>query len=117
MAAADTDAAKDAIATAEESRNLSGANAINPEDQTNVKDGDKINQDKITETESKGSSMAAIDMESGKQRSKVAASISGYDYSANLPLEFYHYYHGSNTDMGTLIEVSFIIFIIHIAVI
>ncbi|KAI3818542.1 hypothetical protein L1987_12352 [Smallanthus sonchifolius] len=105
VAAADTGAAKDAIATAEESRNVTGANAINPEDQTNVKDGDKINQEKITETEAKGSSMAATDMESGKQRSKVAGSNRGYDYSASLPLEFYHYYHGRNTDMGTLIEV------------
>ncbi|XP_076924678.1 U11/U12 small nuclear ribonucleoprotein 59 kDa protein-like [Bidens hawaiensis] len=105
MAAADTDAAKDAIATAEESRNATGADAINPEDQTNVEDGDKINQEKTTETEAKGSSMAAVDMESGNQRSKVAASTRGYDYSASLPLEFYHYYHGSNTDMGTLIEV------------
>lgn len=29
----------------------------------------------------------------------------GYESVANLPVEFYHYYHGSNTDMGTLIEV------------
>ncbi|XP_076956916.1 U11/U12 small nuclear ribonucleoprotein 59 kDa protein-like [Bidens hawaiensis] len=105
MAAADTGAAKDAIVTAEESRNARGANAINPEDQTNMEGGDKINQEKITETEAKGSSTAVIDMESGNQRSNVAGSTRGYDYSASLPLEFYHYYHGSNTDMGTLIEV------------
>ncbi|KAJ0633645.1 putative programmed cell death protein [Helianthus annuus] len=105
MAAADTGAAKDAIASAEESRHATGASAINPEDQTNVKDGDKVNEEKITDTEAKGSSTAATDMESGKQRAKVAGSATGYDFSASLPLEFYHYYHGSNTDMGTLIEV------------
>ncbi|KAI7740105.1 hypothetical protein M8C21_010323 [Ambrosia artemisiifolia] len=105
MAAADTGAAKDAIATAEESRHATGANAINLEDQTNVKDGDKTNEEKITETEAKGSSTVVADMESGKQKAKVAGSTTGYDYSASLPLEFYHYYHGSNTDMGTLIEV------------
>ncbi|KAK9074273.1 hypothetical protein SSX86_006870 [Deinandra increscens subsp. villosa] len=105
MAAADTCAAKDAIATAEESRNVTGANAIISEDQTDLTNREKINEEKITETEAKGSSMAAIDMESEKQRSKVAGSTRGYDYSASLPLEFYHYYHGSNTDMGTLIEV------------
>ncbi|KAD4180175.1 hypothetical protein E3N88_28766 [Mikania micrantha] len=104
-AAADTGAAKGAIATAEESRNVTGANALSSEYQSNVKDEDTLNQEKVTETEEKGSLMAANNMESAKQRSKVAASNRGYDYSASLPLEFYHYYHGSNTDMGTLIEV------------
>lgn len=99
MAAADTGAAKDAIATAEESRNITGIPALNSEDQISVKNGgDKVSQEKLTKTEAKG---AATDMESRKQESKVP----GYDYSASLPLEFYHYYHGSSTDMGTLIEV------------
>ncbi|XP_071735918.1 U11/U12 small nuclear ribonucleoprotein 59 kDa protein [Rutidosis leptorrhynchoides] len=89
MAAADTGAAKDAIATAEESRKVTGAAH---EDQNNVKDGDKISHEKVTEVEA-------------KQEPKVVGPAKGYDYSANLPIEFYHYYHGSSTDMGTLIEV------------
>ncbi|KAJ0876553.1 putative mitochondrial pyruvate carrier [Helianthus annuus] len=51
-----------------------GESSINPEDQANVKDGDKINEEKVTETEAKGSSMAVTDMESGKQIAKVAGS-------------------------------------------
>lgn len=105
MAAADTGAAKEAIATAEESRNIIGGNAINSEDESNVKDGDNKTQEKITETEAKRSLIAGTDMESGKQGIKGSGPTKGYDYSASLPLEFYHYYHGSSTDMGTLIEV------------
>lgn len=106
MAAADTGAAKDAIATAEESRNVTGAHALSSEDQIDLKDGDnKISQGKATEAEAKGGSIATMDMESGKQGPKVAGLSRGYDYSANLPLEFFHYYHGSSTDLGTLIEV------------
>lgn len=48
-----------------------------------------------------------------KEPEKEFGEVQGYgrvyDYAANLPMEFYHYYHGSNTDMGTLIEVSAII--------
>ncbi|XP_024988935.1 U11/U12 small nuclear ribonucleoprotein 59 kDa protein isoform X2 [Cynara cardunculus var. scolymus] len=105
MAAADTGAAKEAIATAEESRNITSVPALNSEDQISVKDGDKASQEKITEIEAKGGSSAAADTESRKQESQVPVPSRGYDYSASLPLEFYHYYHGSSTDMGTLIEV------------
>ncbi|KVH97242.1 hypothetical protein Ccrd_000626 [Cynara cardunculus var. scolymus] len=104
MAAADTGAAKEAIATAEESRNITSVPALNSEDQISVKDGDKASQEKITEIEAKGGSSAAADTESRKQESQVPVPSRGYDYSASLPLEFYHYYHGSSTDMGTLIE-------------
>ncbi|KAL4572103.1 hypothetical protein LXL04_018872 [Taraxacum kok-saghyz] len=81
MAAADTRAAKDAITS-----------ALNSEDQITVKD-DKDNQvikEKTNEKE-------VVDVDNHGKGS--------YDYSSNLPLEFYHYYHGSSTDMGTLIEV------------
>lgn len=53
-------------------------------------------------------------MKADKSRSEpsdVAVSserqVSGWEYNivSNLPAEFYHYYYGSNTDMGTLIEV------------
>ncbi|KAL4560602.1 hypothetical protein LXL04_032755 [Taraxacum kok-saghyz] len=81
MAATDTSAAKDAI-----------TNALNSEDQITVKD-DKDNQvikEKTNEKE-------VVDVDNHGKGS--------YYYSSNLPLEFYHYYHGSSTDMGTLIEV------------
>ncbi|PWA43959.1 hypothetical protein CTI12_AA530080 [Artemisia annua] len=70
-AAADTDAAKDAIATAAESRNKTGGNALNSEDQSNLKDGDKVGQEKINEAETKEGACPAPDMESEKQGSKV----------------------------------------------
>ncbi|PWA76312.1 hypothetical protein CTI12_AA235910 [Artemisia annua] len=69
--AADTDAAKDAIATAAESQNKTGGNALNSEDQSNLKVGDKVGQEKINETETKGGASAAPDMESEKQGSKL----------------------------------------------
>nr|XP_043624344.1 U11/U12 small nuclear ribonucleoprotein 59 kDa protein [Erigeron canadensis] len=105
MAAAETGAAKDAIATAEEFRNITGGNVLSSEDQSNVKDGEKLIHGNLTETEAKRSSKETSALESGKQGSTVVGPNSGYDYSASLPLEFYHYYHGSSTDMGTLIEV------------
>ncbi|KAL4590140.1 hypothetical protein LXL04_003061 [Taraxacum kok-saghyz] len=90
MAAADTSAAKDAITS-----------ALNSEDQITVKN-DKDNQvikEKTNEKE-------VVDVDNHGKGS--------YDYSSNLPLEFYHYYHGSSTDMGTLIEVSCIYIYIYI---
>ncbi|KAI3503206.1 hypothetical protein L1887_31644 [Cichorium endivia] len=94
MAAADTSTAKDAI-----------TNALNSEDQIIVKNGDNKIQEKLNAIEEKEGSSIATDMESRKQGSKVSSHNRGYDFSANLPLEFYHYYHGSSTDMGALIEV------------
>lgn len=43
--------------------------------------------------------------EPGRQFGEGQGHGKVYDYAANLPMEFYHYYYGSNTDMGTLIEV------------
>uniref|UniRef100_A0A2N9GM50 Uncharacterized protein n=1 Tax=Fagus sylvatica TaxID=28930 RepID=A0A2N9GM50_FAGSY len=78
IAAADTDAAKDAIATAEESR-------------------------KALQKNNKGSTSVTVkESEQGLEGQGISGA---YDSVANLPLEFYHYYHGSNTDIGTLIEV------------
>lgn len=42
-------------------------------------------------------------MEKGGPEGLGSASL--HDSVANLPLEFYHYYYGSNHDLGTLIEV------------
>ena len=97
MAAADTDAAKDAIATAEECRrNLTGReHDIEEANRTKEVKNDE-NQDKVAKT---------ILTEKENQRSEGRIHGGGYDSVGSLPMEFYHYYHGSNTDMGTLIEV------------
>ncbi|XXG71900.1 hypothetical protein AAC387_Pa07g1122 [Persea americana] len=96
-AAADTDAAKDAIATAE-SRKTTQSSGADARDVSIKKDEATVNQDCITDIEKESSSIAAAHHEGH-------GSGGGYDTLANLPVEFYHYYHGSNTDMGTLIEV------------
>ncbi|KAL9265285.1 U11/U12 small nuclear ribonucleoprotein 59 kDa protein-like protein [Drosera capensis] len=102
-AAADTDAAKEAIASAEESRKVNEEGGVAPKDD-NKKNENKAMEKKVIHH----GSDAASDAETGNK--KVAQRVDGqrhgaYDYVANLPQEFYHYYHGSNTDMGTLIEV------------
>lgn len=102
-AAADTDAAKDAIAAAEESRKATQVVNSDPKDES-CKDDDKESQEQKTQSGSRLDSNAAISKESEKQGSE-GRNFGAYDYVASLPPEFYHYYHGSNTDMGTLIEV------------
>ncbi|PWA86500.1 hypothetical protein CTI12_AA139850 [Artemisia annua] len=91
-AVADTDAAKDAIATAAKSQNKTGGNALNSEDQSNLKVGDKVGQEKINEAETKGDDMII------QQAYQVLADDMIIQQAYHL--EFYHYYHGSNTDMG-----------------
>lgn len=57
-----------------------------------------------------------IDKDADKESKAVASSCektmeapdSGCDNVSNLPVEFYHYYYGSDFDMGRLIEVGFI---------
>ncbi|KAK7262611.1 hypothetical protein RJT34_30186 [Clitoria ternatea] len=101
LAAVETDAAKDAIATAEESRKT-------------IQNQEKLSKGSNDDGEVKESKEqivhSVIEEGSGsaneKKSSKVGQNCGGaYDPSANLPIEFYHYYHGSNNDMGTLIEV------------
>lgn len=103
IAAADTDAAKDAIATAEESRRHIQSHAPDSDEHERSHAGDRENQDQNNENTN------LVPMPVAKKESshgsKEPGSSSAYDSVANLPLEFYHYYHGSNTDMGTLIEV------------
>lgn len=106
IAAAATDAAKDAIATAEEFRKTQPSHGPDLKDLTTHKyDSVKESKDQIIETENNKGSTSV--MESGKLGLEGQGFSGAYDSVANLPLEFYHYYHGSNTDMGTLIEVSF----------
>ncbi|KAL2328877.1 hypothetical protein Fmac_022304 [Flemingia macrophylla] len=101
LAAVETDAAKDAIANAEESRKAmqnQGKLSKGSNDDSEVKESKEQIVHSVTEERS-----AAVD---DKKSSKVGQICGGaYDPLANLPIEFYHYYHGSNNDMGTLIEV------------
>ncbi|XP_052194784.1 U11/U12 small nuclear ribonucleoprotein 59 kDa protein [Diospyros lotus] len=105
MAAADTDAAKDAIATAEESRKIIQGRVPNSKVVKDSKGGDDNSQDRTAETENRDDSGAVNVRELGKGGSEGQSHGGAYDAVASLPIEFYHYYHGSNTDMGTLIEV------------
>ncbi|CAN0913220.1 U11/U12 small nuclear ribonucleoprotein 59 kDa protein, partial [Linum grandiflorum] len=102
QAAAETNAAKDAIASAEESRKTIHNHGSIPKEAR----GDDVNEDKPNidlVVDAVGSSI-----ETFPSRGKGPESHShggAFGSAANLPIEFYHYYHGSNNDMGTLIEV------------
>ncbi|XP_057769653.1 U11/U12 small nuclear ribonucleoprotein 59 kDa protein-like [Salvia miltiorrhiza] len=105
MAAVDTDAAKDAIATIKESRKHIKSHTPDAK-QPDVNDsGDTETQNQKTDTDSDRISKNTSHDESIKPDAAGPGFGSAYDSIANLPMEFYHYYHGSNTDMGTLIEV------------
>ncbi|KAL7203293.1 hypothetical protein ACSBR2_016563 [Camellia fascicularis] len=105
IAAADTDAAKDAIATAEESRKNIQGHGPDSELVRGDKGGNEDSQDQATQIENKRSLGVVTDKESAKLGSEGPSHGGANDTVASLPIEFYHYYHGSNTDMGTLIEV------------
>ncbi|KAI3975183.1 hypothetical protein MKX01_020584 [Papaver californicum] len=102
-AAANTHAAKDAIATAEESRKaIQSAGPELKDDSHNI---DEVVADEVTETEKDRSSAVTTGEEPEQKQLEAKGCGGAYDSVETLPLEFYHYYHGSNTDMGTLIEV------------
>ncbi|XP_059458133.1 U11/U12 small nuclear ribonucleoprotein 59 kDa protein-like isoform X2 [Corylus avellana] len=105
IAAADTDATRDAIATAEESRKPLQSHGPDSKVLSSEKGSDKESIDQIIETENNERPTTVTASEGGKQGSERQGFSGAYESVANLPLEFYHYYHGSNTDMGTLIEV------------
>lgn len=105
LAAADTDAAKDAIATAEETRKATQNQKPLSKDPISDQLEDKESKDQKTPNEDEKDSSTVTDKESGQNTSEGHGYGGAYDSLANLPIEFYHYYHGSNTDMGTLIEV------------
>ncbi|KDP28550.1 hypothetical protein JCGZ_14321 [Jatropha curcas] len=114
IAAADTDAAKDAIATAEESRKTSQNSEESrkstqnhgpiSKDSSDDNVGTKEIKGKVIESKDNIGS-GAVTGPSEERGTKVQSYSKTYDSVANLPTEFYHYYHGSNNDMGTLIEV------------
>ncbi|CAI0559875.1 unnamed protein product [Linum tenue] len=104
QAAADTDAAKDAIATALESRKSMQSNGSVPKEAIGDVNQDRGSPDQTIQGEEKIGSAA----ESGPSGEKPPESHSyggAFNTVENLPIEFYHYYHGSSNDMGTLIEV------------
>ncbi|KAL5855080.1 hypothetical protein ACOSQ4_004882 [Xanthoceras sorbifolium] len=105
LAAADTDAAKDAIANAEESRKTIQNSGPLSTDGSSDDGVVKKSKDQIIDNKDKTEISDFTGCESGKNGSEKQAYPGVYDSVANLPIEFYHYYHGSNTDMGTLIEV------------
>ncbi|TVU22966.1 hypothetical protein EJB05_32690, partial [Eragrostis curvula] len=102
--AARTDAVKDAILTAEESRKAK---------QCTDSQEDGSEQSKSRQTLDKNLGNAGISeikdqtsRETEQEGHKVDGKVHGqYDPVSNLPFEFYHYYHGSSYDLGTLIEV------------
>ncbi|XP_010669704.2 U11/U12 small nuclear ribonucleoprotein 59 kDa protein isoform X1 [Beta vulgaris subsp. vulgaris] len=102
-AAAATDAAKDAIAAAEESRKVTQGTKLDTEDENSKDDGEE-KEEQRSQSKSGLASHASTSKDSEKQGFD-RQNHGAYDYVANLPPEFYHYYHGSTTDMGTLIEV------------
>lgn len=105
-AAAETRAAKDAIASAEESRKAT----VSRESHVAVHDDHRINSPSTSEDhkpviKDDGNS-ARTSLDSERRDSYRPGPEYGYDSVASLPFEFYHYYHGSNNDLGTLIEAS-----------
>ncbi|BFG22073.1 U11/U12 small nuclear ribonucleoprotein 59 kDa protein [Prunus yedoensis var. nudiflora] len=103
--AADMDAAKDAIATVEQSRKTTENFRPDSKDQSSDRGESRESKDQTTPITNAVPSSAVTNKEPGKQVSQGEGYSGAYDAVANLPIEFYHYYHGSNTDMGTLIEV------------
>ncbi|KAM0944453.1 putative programmed cell death protein [Dioscorea sansibarensis] len=104
-AASEMCATKDAIAAAE------GLRTVDQNPNTEEKD---IKHDKSNTTtmldgsnamgSERNSDVDAIVCPAPDENPKERLTAS-YDSVTNLPFEFYHYYHGSNNDMGTLIEV------------
>ena len=102
--AARTDAVKDAILTAEESRKA-------PQNENHREDGSEHLKSGPTEDKNLGDVGISEKNDQASQKTeheghKVEGKVHGHhDPVSNLPFEFYHYYHGSSYDMGTLIEV------------
>ncbi|PIA57723.1 hypothetical protein AQUCO_00600448v1 [Aquilegia coerulea] len=104
-AASVTDAAKDAIAAAEESRKTVQSDVPDAKDISSNENGGPVSQGRSTDTENKKVFSDGAELKSEQRGLDTQSSSGAYDSVASLPVEFYHYYHGSNTDMGTLIEV------------
>lgn len=102
--AADMDAARDAIAISEQSRKTT--ENFRPDSINDGKGENEESKSQTIQSINESESTAIANKESGKQVLQREGVSGAYDAVANLPTEFYHYYHGSNTDMGTRIEVT-----------
>lgn len=105
-AAADTSAATNAIANAEEFRKGTGTigTGVCKEEQSNLIQRQTSTENTIDKglvASGKSDDATGDDSKSQPEGNKSAV----HDVFGGLPAEFYHYYHGSNADMGTLIEV------------
>ncbi|KAJ1281896.1 hypothetical protein BS78_03G008700 [Paspalum vaginatum] len=97
--AARTDAVKDAILTAEESRKV-------PQHANSQENDSEQSKSEPTEDENQGTGEKNEQTSQRTEHEDVEGKGHGHhDPVSNLPFEFYHYYHGSSYDMGTLIEV------------
>ncbi|KAF5748623.1 U11/U12 small nuclear ribonucleoprotein 59 kDa protein isoform X1 [Tripterygium wilfordii] len=101
QATADTEAAQEDVATAE----VSGKNVEDCEPVSNDINSD--NDDGGTEEHAEDNKISSSGSGKEVQEKLCIGQVYGgaHDSIQNLPMEFYHYYHGSNNDMGTLIEV------------
>ncbi|XP_062219714.1 U11/U12 small nuclear ribonucleoprotein 59 kDa protein [Phragmites australis] len=102
--AARTDSVKDAILTAEESRKV-------PQYTHSEEDGSEQSKSGPTLDRNQGDAgISERNDQAGQKTEHKGHKVEGkghghHDPVSNLPFEFYHYYHGSSYDMGTLIEV------------
>ncbi|CAL4952497.1 unnamed protein product [Urochloa decumbens] len=95
--AARTDAVKDAILTAEESRKA-------PHYENCHEDA----SEKFKSVPAEDKNLGGVGISKKNDRASQKTDHGGHGHQdpiSNLPFEFYHYYHGSSYDMGTLIEV------------
>ncbi|KAJ0989284.1 hypothetical protein J5N97_007640 [Dioscorea zingiberensis] len=104
-AASETCAAKDAIATAEGSRKVIRNTCAEAKDIKHDRGNTTATHDRFDAMGSEGNSDVDANMDPAPEENLRQKLSGGYDSVANLPSEFYHYYHGSSNDMGTLIEV------------
>uniref|UniRef100_A0A0D9UYI5 Uncharacterized protein n=1 Tax=Leersia perrieri TaxID=77586 RepID=A0A0D9UYI5_9ORYZ len=102
--AARTDAAKDAILTAEESRKAVQCTNSQEDDSEQAKGVSTLELNQTDAGTSDGGHHASQKTEQELHRDE-GKGHGHYDSVSSLPFEFYHYYHGSSYDMGTLIEV------------
>lgn len=101
-AAADTDAAKDAIVTAEGSwKTILGCSNEAIDANFNSGGGSLVHGCFHEVVSDRGPGMDA-NVEADSQKCEGEVSAKGYDCVTNLPFEFYHYYYGSSNDMPWL---------------
>ncbi|PKA63374.1 hypothetical protein AXF42_Ash005269 [Apostasia shenzhenica] len=97
-------AAKDVIATAEESRKIIQTTTPEANVVESNRVGSPVKQEQTSMSESERNLVMAKTQDLGP-KFKGEGFGGAYESMTNLPYEFFHYYHGSSNDMGTLIEV------------